>query len=157
MKTNMRIEKNSVTLTINPQFYPLETVYSAAYVFLDRAYILLDGNPKKEVCVRMKAKEKGANLERLGGEFLNELINYADYSKRAEQTRTIREMILQRALLTNDRSIVNMTEIDSRVDEIDDSTGYIDDPLGIATPWEEKYGKGAQRKKRKNAKSKVKQ
>ena len=35
---NIKLPEN-----INPKVYVLETVYSAAYVFLDRAYILLDG------------------------------------------------------------------------------------------------------------------
>ena len=136
----MKIEKDFVILNINPKVYPLETIYSAAYVFLDKAYILLDGDPKKEILVKLKPKEK-QNLEKLGGDFLNELINYADYQKRAEKTKEIREMLLQRALITNDSSILQRkdSESDKLTEELGDGD-FLDDPEGIAIPWEEEYG-----------------
>ena len=136
----MKIEENSVILNINPKIYPLEVVYSASYVFLDRAYIMLDGNPEKEIIVRMKPKGK-EDLEKLGGEFMNELINYADYKNRAAQTRKIREMLLERALLTNDPGIIQQKdEFDEVTDDLEEDD-FLDDPEGIAIPWEEKYGK----------------
>ena len=137
----MKIEQNSVVLNINPKIYPLEVVYSASYVFLDKAYIMLDGDPKKEVIVRMRPKGK-EDLEKLGGEFMNELINYGDYKNRAEQTKKIREMLLERSLITNDPSSVTQKkdEFDKVMDELEDDD-YLDDPEGIAIPWEEKYGK----------------
>lgn len=144
MNNNIKIEKDNVILSINSKLYTLETVYSAAYVFLDRAYILLDGDPKKEIIVRLKPKEK-QNLEKLGREFLNELINYADYQKRAKQTKKIREMLLQRALITNDPFIINKE--DDVMEELDDD--YLEDPEEIAIPWEEKYGKKVKKKAKK--------
>ena len=54
METNLKVKKGFVILTVNPKIYPLETVYSAAYTFLDKAYILLDGDPKKEIIVKLK-------------------------------------------------------------------------------------------------------
>lgn len=155
MGENMRVEDDSAILSINPKLYSLETVYSAAYVFLDRAYILLDGDPKKEILVRLKPKEK-EDLNKLGGEFFNELINYADYQKRAEQTKKIREVLLQRALITNDPSIIqdNITEDNDELDDVTDleDDDYLDDPEGIAIPWEEKYGDKAKKKDESKAK-----
>jgi len=43
--------KNQIIVTVDSKLYPLEAVYGASYVFLDRAYLRLDGNPKKEVLV----------------------------------------------------------------------------------------------------------
>jgi len=43
--------KNQIIVTADSRLYPLEAVYGAAYVFLDRAYLRLDGNPKKEILV----------------------------------------------------------------------------------------------------------
>lgn len=140
MRNNLKIENDSVVLNVNPKLYALETVYSAAYVFLDRAYILLDGDPDKEIIIRLKPREK-EDLEKLGGEFFNELINYSDYKNRAEQTQKIREMLLQRAMITNDPSITieNDDEFEDILKELDDDD-IIDDPEGIAIPWEDKYG-----------------
>jgi len=108
-------------ITVNPKIYPLDVIYAASYVFLDRAYIRLDGDPKKEIKITITPK-KGQSLKK---EFENELINYGDYSNRAKATKGIREALMQKALLVNDSV----------------SDDYIDDPEGIAIPWEEKYGK----------------
>ncbi len=139
---NMKIEDGSIVLNVNPKVYDLDTVYSAAYVFLDKAFILLDGDPEKEILVRLRPKTD-YDLEKLGNEFFNELINYGDYSKRAADTRKIREMILQRAIITNDPSAIQDDELDSVLEDMDDDEDWIDDPEGIAVPWEEKYGKKA--------------
>src|SRR3989344_2997038 len=105
-----------VTLSLNPKVYPLDVVYSASYVFLDKSYVLLDGNPKREVIVELRFKErKGSKkqLERLGRDFLNELVNYADYRERAEKTKEIRQILLQRALITNDFSVIKKLQSDN--------------------------------------------
>ena len=77
MENDMKIENDSIILNINAKIYALETVYSAAYVFLDRAYVLLDGNPEGIIIVKLQPK-KEEDLKKLGGDFLNELINVAD-------------------------------------------------------------------------------
>ncbi|MCK4521741.1 MAG: His-Xaa-Ser system protein HxsD [Nanoarchaeota archaeon] len=148
-KSNLEIKDGCVVLSINPKVYPLEVIYSAAYVFLDRAYILLDGDPKKEIFIELKPKNK-ENLEKLGREFNNELINYADYRERAKQTKKIREILLQRALITNDPCILKNDErLDDTTEELEDGKDYLDDPEGIAIPWEEKHGNNAKKKKSK--------
>lgn len=161
-KSNLDIKGDCVVLSINPKVYPLEAVYSAAYVFLDRTYILLDGDPKREIFVELKPKEGGENekeLETLGRDFNNELINYADYQKRAKETKKIREMLLQRALITNDPPIIDSSnleddeEFEGMMKDLD-KDDYIEDPEGIAIPWEEKYGKKS--KKRRKSKGKTK-
>lgn len=147
---NIEIENNWAILRINPKIYPVEVIYSAAYVFLDKAYILLDGDPKSEIIIRIKPKNKEKDKELLGLEFFNELINYADYRQRSEETKNIREALLQRALLTNDQSSLmdstnNKEETDAEFEKIlktlDEDEDILDDPDGIAIPWEEKYGK----------------
>ena len=146
-----KTKKDSTVLKINPKIYPLEVIYSASYVFLDRAYILLDGNPESEILITLKPKAV-EDLDKLSGEFLNELINYADYRERAEQTKKIRETILQRALITNDPSVLQdnkeFDEIMKELEEGEDSD-YFEDPEGIATPWEEKYGDKAEKNENK--------
>ncbi len=158
VKNNFDIREDCVILSINPKLYPLETIYSAAYVFLDKAYILLDGDPKKRIFIELKPKGK-ENLEKLGREFNNELINYADYRERARQTKKIRETLLQRALITNDPSLLEDINLDKEMKELeidDEDEDYLDDPEGIAIPWEEKYGNKAKKKKTKDDKRKTK-
>ncbi len=149
---NIKIDEDQTILSINPKIYQLEVIYSAAYIFLDKAYILLEGDPKTEVIVRIKPKNKEHDKEQMGLEFFNELINYADYRQRSEDTKNIREALLQRALLTNDSNIPiestkNKEETDAEFEkilkELDEDEDLLDDPEGIAIPWEEKYGKDA--------------
>ena len=133
---NIKIDKdeNACIINISPKLYPLDVIYSAAYVFIERAYVILDEDSKKNINVFLKPK-KEVNLEELGGEFYNELLNYAQYKKQAEKNKIIRETIMQRALITNDPSIIEEENLfDEDIDE------YLDDPEGIAIPWEEKYG-----------------
>ena len=143
-KGNLEIDKKEgkVLVSINPGIYPLDVIYSASYVFLDKSYVFLDGNPKEKVVVELKPKKK-CDLEKLGREFNNELLKYADYKKRSEQTKQVREMIIQRALFTNDSSLVE--EVDSE-EELDFDEDF-EDPECIAIPWEEKYGKKAKKSK----------
>ena len=138
-------EENNCIVYINPEIYPLDIIYSAAYVFIDKAYIVLDGDPKKEIKVILKPKTE-YDLNKLGMEFNNELLNYVVYKEQSRKNKGIREAIMQRALVTNDLSIVGEDDLfNDKFDEkeIDD---YLEDPEGIAIPWEEKYGKKVKKK-----------
>ena len=129
-------EPAQAILKVNPKIYPLETVYSAAYVFLDRAYILLDGDPEKEILVRLKPKRTEDDPQTLADEFLNELLNYADYRARAEQTRAIREIILQRALVVAGLGLMQERQPGPR-GQSEDPESYLRDERGVTMDWKE--------------------
>lgn len=137
IKSNMEIHKdgNYVIISLNPKIYSLDVMYSAAYVFLDRAYMMISGNPEKEILVEIKPKDSSVDLELLGRDFNNEILNYSVYSSQTKKNEGIRNAIIQRALLTND-----LPEVAGFHDEVPDES-FIDDPEGIAVPWEEKFGK----------------
>ena len=128
-----KIKKGQVELTIDPQLYPLEAVYGAAYVFLDKAYLRLDGNPKKKIIIKIKGKESldREKLENLAGDFLNELLNYSLRYKISKNNRKIREYIVGTALLS---SLAEAPEAEEKEE-------WEEDPLGIAVSWEEKHKK----------------
>ena len=134
IKDNFTINKkeNNIVISINPKIYPLSVIYSAAYVFLDRAYILIDGDPEEEIIIKIMLKERGSDLEILGKDFNNELLNYSAYAVQSEKNAAIRHLILQRALFTNDSELEEQFKTESKEES------YIDDPEGIAVPWEEK-------------------
>ena len=119
-----------VVVSVNPKIYPLDVIYSAAYVLLDKAYIILTGSGDEEVLVELRYQNAEASLELLGRKFNNELINYAVYKAQSEQSRGIKEEIVRKALQTNS---------EENCDDCSDED-YLDDPLGIAIPWEEKHG-----------------
>ncbi|PLW80693.1 His-Xaa-Ser system protein HxsD [Candidatus Woesearchaeota archaeon] len=135
MEKNIKIENDKAVLSINPKMYDLEVIYSATYLFLDKSYIILDGDPKKEILVKIKAK-KGKDIEEIAHDFFNELINYSDYKKRADSTRKIRELILQRALATNDPNLVEDDEFDRLLKELDGESEESDEN-DMIVPWED--------------------
>lgn len=167
--SNITIKKDKVIVKINSKFYSLDIIYSAAYVFLDKAYILIDGDIKKEIIVELKPKAK-RDLETLGNEFNNELLNYATYKVFSEKNKDIRTMIVQRAIITGDPKVLDNIESIMDDDSLDEETkkllkeleeeddDELNDPEGIAIPWEEKYGKKSRKidKKNKNGKRKTK-
>lgn len=143
---NFEIDKkeNSVFLSINPKIYPLEVIYSAGYVLLDRTYVILDGNPEEEIIVQLKAKNKKENLEELALDFNNELISYAVYVVQAARTDEIRKAIVERALLTAEEIIPKEKIPREKIEEEkeEEESDWIDDPLGIAKPWTPESAKG---------------
>lgn len=102
-------------VSVNPEIYSLPVIYSAAYVFLDRAYIVLDKDKGRVlVCLRPKDKREP---EKLGMEFHNELLNYANYSSRVKENNEVTKMIIQRALLSADSSLAQEIE-DKEIEEL---------------------------------------
>ena len=94
-------EENYVLFSINPKIYPLEVIRAAAYILLDKAYILLDGNPEEKILVEIRPKSTISDPKALAMEFNNELLNYAVYQAQSEKNKGIRELLLQRVLFTN--------------------------------------------------------
>jgi len=134
-------KKNELIISLNPKIYPLEAIYGTCYIFIDRAYLFLDGNLNKEVKVFLKGKKELSpkELEKLAGEFKNELLNYTLRLSIAKNTKKIRETIVERALFS---ALPHEEELEkiNKSEQINEET-IEDDPLGIAVPWEEKYGK----------------
>jgi len=118
----MELCGDHVLLSINPQIYPLDIVYSAAYALLDKAYIVLDGDPEEEIIAELRLKIEG-DLKKLGDEFNNELLNYAVYKKQSEKNALLRQAIVQRALLTNGF----------------DEDISLDDADNLLAPWESNF------------------
>jgi His-Xaa-Ser system protein HxsD len=126
-----------VIVSVNPKIYPMDIVYSASYVLLDRAYVVLDGNPDEEITVQLRHKDGKGDVESLGRDFNNELLKYAVYKMHSTESKGIREKIVARALQTNmDDDGCGCSDEDAAREPDED---YLDDPLGIAKPWEETH------------------
>ena len=128
-------DEGYVVVSVNPKVYPLEAVHSASYVFMEDAFVVLDGDPEKKITVKLRPREKNKNLEKLGRCFNDELLNYAVYNRQSEKNKIVKEAIVQKALFTN------QGEECKECAETEEES-YIDDPLGIARPWEETHKKG---------------
>jgi len=134
----------AVTVPVDTRAYPLEVIYGAAYVLMDRAYVHLVPAGDGIVDVRLAGKEpldtKG--LRDLGGTFANELVNQALRVTLDESGRKLREYIVAKAhFFQEEGGRDGQRLLDTTMQE-----AFDEDPLDIAVPWEEKYGSGGTEK-----------
>lgn len=139
-KTKINQKNNQIVFWLPTENYPKEAIYATAYVFIDRCYVYINGNSKKEISISLEGKEKllEKNLEDLKGEFLNELLNYLLRVEIGKRNKKIRESIVGSALISGlDNNFLSL----AGGDEKGKGGRWQDDPLGIAIPWEEKHNK----------------
>jgi His-Xaa-Ser system protein HxsD len=133
-----------VEIKLSSKVYPLEAIMNACYAFIEKAYIFLDTDARNDF-INVSFKGKGGiskkRFEAIKGEFMNELLHCALRYEIGRNNRKIREYIVGRALYSDLSSIDIVTS--------KDKISYQDDPLGIAKPWEKKYGKKRNAKKHK--------
>jgi len=133
-------EEGVIILALDKRLYPLDVIYGAAYVVIDRAYILLDKDAQGRTLVRIDTKEESDDdgLRALAGEFANELLSQALRRKITQQNKGIIEAIVNQAI-----GGATGAMLPGVLDDDDDDLDFLDDPLGIAVPWEEKFSKKA--------------
>lgn len=168
----MNKKQKKTTFFLNPKLYSLEAIYGAAYVFLDKAYIYLDGSPKSKIKITLKAKKGLKESKNLKEEFLNELLNFSLRDQVSKNNKKIRERIVGTVLsIASSPLEKNETEEDlmfkektmeleqdfskmtapwcktgSRKKTSSKKKTWRKDPAGIMTPWEKK--RSSKRKKK---------
>lgn len=137
MNPKVEASKNQVRIQVDEKVFPRPVTVAAAYVFIERCYVKLESAPNRSIQVQLKGKKKlgKSALARLAEEFENELLHQLIRHQVAEKTGSLREVIVGRALFSAEPAGEEPAE-DAPEEELD----YLDDPLGIAVPWEEKYG-----------------
>ncbi len=150
MEPKVDKRSNSVDVVLDEEVFPRPVGLAAAYRFIDRCYVLVESRPRRRLSVRLKGKQPLAApaLVALAGEFRNELLHQLVRHQVAERTDRLRAAIVGRALLSADTELAAEAAAPApAADPLD----FQDDPLGIAVPWEEKYGdqpKGKNKKRR---------
>lgn len=130
-----------VTVTLDAALYPLEALYGAAYIFIDRCYVLLDRPAEGtwSVCLAPKKGEASSEaLRAMVGEFANELLSQAWRLKIVAENRAVIEAVTTQALA----GAMGPPTLDDLA-SFDFTEEGFDDPLGIAMSWEEKQQKKA--------------
>jgi His-Xaa-Ser system protein HxsD len=122
---------------VDETVYPLEAIYGAAYLFVDRCFVFLSRPRPQAVNVRLtsRATASPAELETLAGEFMNELLSQAARLRLSQATARIREYYTAAAL----RAAASAPSVDDLLAELD-AEELGDDPLEISVPWETKQG-----------------
>jgi His-Xaa-Ser system protein HxsD len=127
-------------LEIDETLYPLEAVYGAAYVFIDRCYVLLDRPQPSRYRVTLAPKTGNADAETLRalvGEFGNELLACAWRHRITQENRPLVEAVTMQAIA----GAMGPPSLDDLA-AFDFTQEPFEDPLGIAMSWEDKYKKG---------------
>lgn len=136
-------QTSTLTLSLDIDLYPQDVLYAAAYVFLDRAYVLLD-QAGQRFLVHLRGKQvlDEVTLRAMAGEFENELLAQALRLKVVKANQKIIEAITSLAIVGAAGGLVSDaadgTELNALQTAADDGMDFLDDPLGIATPWENK-------------------
>lgn len=133
------LDRGAVSLRVDSNLYPVEAIYAAAYVFIDRCYVFLDKPAEARVRVTLTAKSgtiEGDAARDVVGEFANELLSCAWRAQIAKESRATIEAVTAQAL-SGARGAPTLDELEA----FDFSDEAFDDPLGIAMSWEDKYAK----------------
>jgi len=99
-----------VKVPVNLKVYPLQSVHSSSYAFMDRAHVRLEEEKKDVVAVWLKPKNEKQDLQKLALEFSDELLNYAHYFSSLKVNADNMKVLLQRALFSASPSIVKEAE-----------------------------------------------
>ena len=146
------LHEATAAVQIDDSLYPLPAVYGAAYVFIDRCYVLLDRPAAGRIRVTLTSKElpaaasealddearnmRKSRMHALVGELANELLACAFRHQLAQDNRVLVETVTMQAMsgAMGPPSLADLADFDF-TDEA------LDDPLGIAQSWEEKHGR----------------
>lgn len=141
-RLGFRLGPDQISFEIDESVYPLEAVYGACYLFLDRCFVYLTRPNAAVVDVRLTSQEAASStdLDHLAGEFANELLSQTLRLKLAQSTARIREYYTAAAL----RAATSAPSVDELLAELE-SEELLEDPLEIMVPWEEKHGADAQK------------
>jgi His-Xaa-Ser system protein HxsD len=94
--------EDCLTLTLSTAMYPREALLRACYIFTDRCYLFLQPHGTDQVCVRFRKRRQSADMDKIAGDFSNELLNQALRYSIASETRTVRELIVTQAFAEAD-------------------------------------------------------
>ena len=139
---NQFIEPNAkegmVVVKVNPEVYPIDLVYEAAYSVMDRAYIILDGSPSETIYAILRPRTFKGELMELGQIFYDELVSAAYYAVQIVRNKEVRDALIS-SLTPQDVPVPAVKETQEVA--IPEDEDFTQEEKEIATLWEDKYGK----------------
>jgi His-Xaa-Ser system protein HxsD len=119
--------------------YDLESIYSAVYSMLEDSYFFFEGDNKTVIVVfflKDNHEVKGMTLAKLALELNNRVINYSFYKIKTVENRSIKELILSKALFLSpvqDNVVqTNVSTLQSQREICDCEVGNTDDLRSIS-------------------------
>lgn len=112
-----------LSIFVDTKIYSLEVLFRTCYAFTDKCYLFLEPSGDAHIiAVRFASKTSDSALSITAAEFSNELVNQRVRLDIANETRSIRELIVAQAFAEADL-----------LDRTDSEAGYVGDPRGINT------------------------
>ena len=108
------------TIKVKSAIYPKEAVMKAAYHFIDQCYIHIDLSDE-EYLISLTPKKSGLP-QNLAGEFENELLAQTVRYQVYQQTHTLREVLMARAMsstITGIDTALDSTDLPDQVDNLE--------------------------------------
>lgn len=138
MNPQVNTAESSARVVVDERVFPRPVSLAAAYRFIDRCYLRLERMPRRQLLILLKGKQRlpRKELVALAQEFENELLHQLMRHQVSEKTAALREVIVGRALWSAEPVRPQAGAKNAPEENLD----YLEDPLGIAIPWEEKYG-----------------
>lgn len=133
------LAESTVTVTVDLELYPRDAIYGAAYVFIDRCWVLLDRQGEGRVSISLTHKGGATDetvLQAMAGELANELLSCAWRHEITKHNRGLVEAVTAQAFA----GAMGPPTLDE-LEAFDFSEEPFEDPLGIAQSWEAKHGR----------------
>ena len=140
MEKLYNIKDNYAEVILNKEIYPLVSIKKAIANFFEDIYVKINDLNEKEYMIQIELKQSSADLEKLIGEFYNELLRESLRYNIAIETKNLRELIVGRALYTtcidiDQESANNEDSVEIENVKVEDYSLY-----EIAVNWFDKYG-----------------
>lgn len=132
------VEDGAVSIEVDDAVYPRAAIQGAAVVQLARAWVRLATPAAGRTRLTVRPKQGGSDgeLAALGGEVLNELLHQALRLDVGARTEKLRELVIGKAVMSAEGEAAPP----ALAPLPDEPVAFADDPLGIARPWEERFG-----------------
>lgn len=132
-----------VELSLEEGLFPRDAIFAAAFAFIDRCWVHLDVDRAAggRLSLRLRVKNPATtDVAAIGDELTGELLGQAWRLGVLDQGRGIVEAVAAKAFGAPAATARDAGSLDDLLGE----DGAFEDPLGIATSWEEKYGHKAE-------------
>ena len=96
-------KQNTVLVSVNPKVYPLSVIFSASYLMMDQAFVVVDGDSETEIVVSLRPRT-GQELESIARNFNDQLLNYAVNNAESKKTEKLRDELIKDAFAGHSKS-----------------------------------------------------
>lgn len=124
------IKDNIAEITISKALYPLITIKKAVANYMEDVYIKLEED-KDNIIIKLQLQENKEDLERIVGEFYNELLRESLRYDISCETKNLRELIVARALYTTCIDVNENEEILEEQDKKENNEVVLEEEFNI--------------------------